>query len=135
MCGQVPGQIILVLGGNDNTAESDFLVLPDFGPSGNDINVRNLQEDVAPVQSCSRTSLIQCQRRIQRGDDSPESWHTRDEVRNLWIAAMNRRLTIDRMLVNKYRYGAKALKKVIVLSTRLKGALLDERALPEDWID
>ncbi|PBK66451.1 ribonuclease H-like protein [Armillaria solidipes] len=77
---------------------------------------------------------IRCQRRIQRGDDSPESWHTRDEVHNLWVAAMNRRLTIDRALVNKYRYGTKALKKSMVLST-WEGTLLDEGALPEDWID
>ncbi|KAK0200559.1 hypothetical protein DFS33DRAFT_1267064, partial [Desarmillaria ectypa] len=71
---------------------------------------------------------IRCQRRIQH------NWHTRDEVRNLWIAAMNRSSSIDRVLVNKHRYGAKALEEAMVSST-WKGTFLDERALPEDWID
>ncbi|KAK0446318.1 ribonuclease H-like protein [Armillaria borealis] len=75
-----------------------------------------------------------CQRRIQRGNDAPTTWHTSDEIRNLWVGTMNRRLTVDRMLVNKHRYGSRALKKSMVLST-WKGTLLIERSLPEDWID
>ncbi len=77
---------------------------------------------------------VRCQRRIQRGDDAPTTWHTSDEIRNLWVDTMNRRLTVDRMLVNKHRYGSRALKKSMILST-WKGTLLNERSLPEDWID
>ncbi len=77
---------------------------------------------------------IRCQQRIQRGDDASMSWHTRDEVRNLWLAALNKRLTIDHVLVNNHKYGTKALKKVMVLLT-WRGTLLNERALPEDWTD
>ncbi|KAK0452739.1 uncharacterized protein EV420DRAFT_1273683 [Desarmillaria tabescens] len=77
---------------------------------------------------------IRCQRRIQRGDDDPSGWHTREEIRGLWITAMNRRLMIDRMLVDKRRYGSKALTKAVVLAM-WKGTLLNEKALPEDWLD
>ncbi|KAK0433141.1 hypothetical protein EV421DRAFT_1690382, partial [Armillaria borealis] len=63
-----------------------------------------------------------------------ESWHTKDEIWNLWINAMNKRLTIDRVLVNKRRYDSRALKKAVVLST-WRGTLLNEKALPEDWLD
>ncbi|KAK0470098.1 uncharacterized protein EV420DRAFT_1616459 [Desarmillaria tabescens] len=77
---------------------------------------------------------IRCQRRIQRDDNDPASWHTKDEIRNLWVDAMNRRLTIDCAMVNKYKYGSRALKKATVLST-WRGTLLNEKALPEDWID
>ncbi|KAK0438285.1 hypothetical protein EV421DRAFT_1891991 [Armillaria borealis] len=77
---------------------------------------------------------IRCQRRIQRGDDTPEKWHTDDEIQNMWIDVMNKRLPIDRLLVNSSRYGSKALKKKTVLST-WRGTLDNEKALPEDWTD
>ncbi|PBK85248.1 hypothetical protein ARMGADRAFT_942345 [Armillaria gallica] len=77
---------------------------------------------------------IRCQQRIQQGDNDPTSWHARDEVRNLWLTALNKRLMIDCVLVNKHKYGTKALKKAMVLLT-WRGTLLNERALPEDWTD
>ncbi len=61
-------------------------------------------------------------------------WHTLDEVRNLWIEAINKRLTTDRLLANKKRYGARAMAKAKVLLT-WKGTLRDEKSLPEDWTD
>ncbi|KAK0495053.1 ribonuclease H-like protein [Armillaria luteobubalina] len=76
---------------------------------------------------------IRCQRRIQQGDDDPTKWHSEEQVWNLWIEAMNKRLTIDRLLVNKLRYGSKAMTKTKVLST-WRGTLHDEKSLPEDWI-
>ncbi|KAK0455780.1 uncharacterized protein EV420DRAFT_1692604 [Desarmillaria tabescens] len=75
---------------------------------------------------------IQCQRRIQRGDDDTTKWHTRDEVRSLWTDAMNRRLMIDCLLSNRCKYGSKALKKKTILAT-WRGTLYNEKALPEDW--
>ncbi|KAK0201490.1 hypothetical protein DFS33DRAFT_1375104 [Desarmillaria ectypa] len=69
-----------------------------------------------------------------RGDDNPMKWHTKVEVGRLWIDAINRRLTIDRLLVNKYKYGSRALTKATVLST-WKDTLLGKNGLPEDWID
>ncbi|PBK61109.1 hypothetical protein ARMSODRAFT_840617, partial [Armillaria solidipes] len=48
---------------------------------------------------------------------------------------INQRLTIDRVLVNKHRYGSRVLKKAVVLST-WRGTLLNEKALPaKDWLD
>ncbi|KAK0429536.1 hypothetical protein EV421DRAFT_1893837 [Armillaria borealis] len=61
-------------------------------------------------------------------------WHSEEEVRNLWIDAMNKRLTVDRLLVNKHKYGTRAMKKTKILST-WKGTLHNETALPDDWID
>ncbi|KAK0496498.1 hypothetical protein EDD18DRAFT_1309569 [Armillaria luteobubalina] len=69
---------------------------------------------------------INCQRRIQQGDDDPTKWHSEEQ-------AMNKRLTIDRLLVNKLQYGSKAMMKAKVLST-WRGTLHDEKSLLEDWI-
>ncbi|KAK0489651.1 ribonuclease H-like domain-containing protein [Armillaria luteobubalina] len=77
---------------------------------------------------------IHCQRRIQRVESDPSTWHSLDEVRNLWIDTMNKRLMIDRLLVNRQRYDTRALRKVKVLST-WKGTLLNKKSLLEDWID
>ncbi|KAK0486816.1 ribonuclease H-like protein [Armillaria luteobubalina] len=73
-------------------------------------------------------------RHIQHGDDKVKDWHSQEEIRRMWIDKMNQRLTIDRLLVNRCRYGSKALTKALVLST-WRGTLLNERSLPEDWID
>ncbi|KAK0450448.1 uncharacterized protein EV420DRAFT_1622013 [Desarmillaria tabescens] len=77
---------------------------------------------------------IQCQPRIQRGDEDPMQWHTEDEIQNLWIDAMNKRLTVDQLLANRKKYGLRAMAKAKVLAT-WKGTLQDEKSLPEDWID
>ncbi|KAK0222652.1 hypothetical protein EDD85DRAFT_923732 [Armillaria nabsnona] len=77
---------------------------------------------------------IRCQRRIQRGDDDQSRWHSEEEVRNLWIDAMNKRLMVDCLLVNKHKYGTRAMRKAKILST-WKSTLHNETALPDDWID
>ncbi|KAK0473530.1 ribonuclease H-like protein [Armillaria luteobubalina] len=59
-------------------------------------------------------------------------WKIHYEVHNMWIDTLNKRLTIDHLLVNRQRYGSKALMKAKVLST-WRGTLLDEKSLPEDW--
>ncbi|KAK0202065.1 hypothetical protein DFS33DRAFT_1351818 [Desarmillaria ectypa] len=51
---------------------------------------------------------------------------TREEVQNMWTDAINRSLTIDRLLANKSKYGAKALKKATILLT-WRGTLSDEK--------
>ncbi|KAK0504433.1 hypothetical protein EDD18DRAFT_1306014 [Armillaria luteobubalina] len=75
---------------------------------------------------------IRCQRRIQRGDDNPAKWHTNEEIQNWWTSTMNQRLTIDCLLTNSLKYGKKAIKKQAVIMT-WKGAVYNEKALPEDW--
>ncbi|PBK83350.1 hypothetical protein ARMGADRAFT_945005, partial [Armillaria gallica] len=60
---------------------------------------------------------IRCQCHIQRGDDNPAEWHTNEEVQNMWMDAMNRRLTIDHLLTNRHKYDKKALKKKMILRT------------------
>ncbi|PBK88648.1 hypothetical protein ARMGADRAFT_1054899 [Armillaria gallica] len=72
-------------------------------------------------------------RRIARGDDTPEKWHTEDEIRNVWLKTVNQRLMLDRLAANPRKYGTKATKKTIVLKTR-SGVLENEVLLPEDWI-
>lgn len=63
--------------------------------------------------------------------EDPARWHTKDEVLNLWIDAVNKWLTIDRLLVNKKRYDSRAITKAKVMSTWM-GTLRDEKSLPED---
>ncbi len=38
---------------------------------------------------------IRSQQLIQRGNSDPTKWHTNEEVRNMWVDAMNWRLTMD----------------------------------------
>ncbi|KAK0209799.1 hypothetical protein IW262DRAFT_1281216, partial [Armillaria fumosa] len=69
--------------------------------------------------------------RIQQSDEDVEKWHSCEEIKRMWLDAMNHRLTIDQLLVNKCRFGLKALTKVLVLSM-WRGTLYNERSLPED---
>ena len=54
------------------------------------------------------------------------------EISNRWVHALNVRLGIDCLLINKAKYGSRALKKSLVLKT-WTGILRDEDRLPSDW--
>ncbi|KAK0486788.1 hypothetical protein EDD18DRAFT_1082654 [Armillaria luteobubalina] len=77
---------------------------------------------------------IHCQRRMQRVESNPSTWHSQDEIRNLWVNALNKRLMVDHLLVNRRKYGTRAMTKTKVLST-WRGTLLNEKLLPVDWLD
>ena len=71
------------------------------------------------------------ERRI-RDNDTTEQEATDSEIRNRWRKAINKRLTIDRVLTNNSRFGKRALEKKLVRST-WKRCLNREEELPEDW--
>jgi hypothetical protein len=75
---------------------------------------------------------LRCERRI-RNEDNPESPYTTSEITNRWLTMMNQRLTLDRLMTNRNRYGKRALKSGVVLST-WSNVLLDEENLPRNWI-
>ena len=69
------------------------------------------------------------ERRI-RDDEGPVQ--TATETRNRWTYAINKRLTIDRMLTKKTRFKKKALDEKLVRSTWRK-CLKNEEDLPANW--
>ncbi|KII84249.1 hypothetical protein PLICRDRAFT_118018, partial [Plicaturopsis crispa FD-325 SS-3] len=75
---------------------------------------------------------IRCERRISREDD-PQQYHSKAEVHNRWIHAMNTRLTLDRAMTDRKKHGNKALAVQVVLNT-WSGTLMNEDALPDNWI-
>jgi ribonuclease HI/exonuclease III len=75
---------------------------------------------------------IRCEQRIGNADN-PEATHAEAEIHNRWVATMDRRLTLERLMTNKTRYGKKALKQKVVLQT-WEGVLHDRESLPENWI-
>ncbi|KII84387.1 hypothetical protein PLICRDRAFT_74436, partial [Plicaturopsis crispa FD-325 SS-3] len=75
---------------------------------------------------------IRCERRISREDD-PQQYHSKAEIHNRWLHAINTRLTLDRAMTDRKKYGNKALPSQMVLNT-WSGTLMNEDALPDDWI-
>ncbi|KAJ7093650.1 hypothetical protein C8R43DRAFT_908052 [Mycena crocata] len=71
---------------------------------------------------------IRCERLISR-----KSLHCEMEIHNRWIACINKRLKIDRLLTDSSRYGSRALNTNTVLKT-WDGVLMDNKNLPENWI-
>lgn len=70
-----------------------------------------------------------CQKVFKLGEDQN---HTITEIHNRWVAAINSRIKLDKIVTNKHRYGSKAVSKEKVLKT-WSGVLYDEDSLPEDW--
>ncbi|KAJ7679447.1 ribonuclease H-like protein [Mycena polygramma] len=66
--------------------------------------------------------------RVINGKDAS----TITKIRNRWSHALNVRIGIDCLQINKAKYGAKALKKSLVLKT-WAGSLQNEDRLPADW--
>jgi hypothetical protein len=75
---------------------------------------------------------LRCERRI-KNNDIPEDVYTTVEIRNRWHAMINQRLTLNKLMTDKKRYGKRALKPGIVLST-WSNTLLNEENLPRNWI-
>jgi hypothetical protein len=75
---------------------------------------------------------LRCERRIGNGDD-PEKFHSTSEIKNRWLSMINLRLTHDRLMADRNRYGKKALKTGVVLNT-WPHVLLNVESLPRNWI-
>ncbi|KIJ06161.1 hypothetical protein PAXINDRAFT_92421 [Paxillus involutus ATCC 200175] len=75
---------------------------------------------------------LRCERAIKLEGDTSK-FHTREEIQNRWIFAMNSRLKMDMLLTDRARYGKKAIPQKTVLQT-WSGVLLDEDNLPDNWI-
>lgn len=69
---------------------------------------------------------------IDRTSDDQERAITRQEAVGALEKILNRRLSDDKQLTNKFKYGNRALSRVIVASTWC-GVLLNEANLPSDW--
>ena len=69
------------------------------------------------------------ERRIQQEDRLAQS---ESEVRNRWTYAINKRLTLDRMLTNAARFKSAAVKDKLVKAT-WTNCLKDEEDLPPNW--
>src|SRR4051794_23094901 len=53
---------------------------------------------------------LRCEWKIERGED-PTKLHTKPEIHNKWLATINKRLLMDKLSTNKFRYGTKAIDK------------------------
>jgi hypothetical protein len=75
---------------------------------------------------------LRCERRITH-NDSPVGQLTPAKIHNRWLQIINSRLTMDRILTDKWRYGKKALRTKTVLDT-WDEVLWDRTHLPNNWI-
>ncbi|KAI9060720.1 ribonuclease H-like protein [Trametes sanguinea] len=82
-------------------------------------------------ETCHLVWKIRCERVIGR-DGSPDLYHSNAELRQRLLAAVDRRLQIDRQLARS-SVRAVRLERALVLDT-WRGVLEDERSLPDDWI-
>ena len=69
------------------------------------------------------------ERRI-RDEDGPAQ--SEEEVRNRWISAINKRLTLDRILTKEARFKSNAIKGKLVKAT-WANCLKEEENLPANW--
>jgi exonuclease III len=70
--------------------------------------------------------------RLERVIPGKDETQTDAEIEARWYKTMNARLSLDRELSNKRKYGKKAIKKRYVLDT-WAGTLEREEELPRDW--
>ena len=75
---------------------------------------------------------LRCERRISNEDD-PEKYHSETEIHNRWVATVNNRLNMDKLMTNKKKYGKKALKAGTVIQTWM-GTLHNEENLLDNWL-
>ncbi|KZV95713.1 hypothetical protein EXIGLDRAFT_610125 [Exidia glandulosa HHB12029] len=75
---------------------------------------------------------LRCERRIEHEDDLDNS-PSREEITGRWQMAINARVSHDRHLTNKRRYGRKALDEDLVLKT-WDGLLELPENVPANWI-
>ena len=59
---------------------------------------------------------LRCKWKIQK-DSNPQALHSRTEITNRWLHAINLRLRFDCLLTNRKRYGPKAHSVAVVCRT------------------
>jgi hypothetical protein len=69
---------------------------------------------------------------VPQGND-PQPKHSEDEIHNRWVAKINHRLSIDKMLSSESRFEKKAIPVQLVIDT-WKGTLAEEQTLPNNWV-
>ncbi|KAJ7832366.1 hypothetical protein B0H13DRAFT_1654228 [Mycena leptocephala] len=62
----------------------------------------------------------------------PDRIQSTSGFHNQWLKVINVVLTQDRLLTDRIKFGPLALKKQLVLNTRI-GVSMDKDSLPEDW--
>jgi len=75
---------------------------------------------------------IRCKWKISEGAE-PDKILSDDAVRTMWLKTINRRLQIEMLQTDKYRYGSKALKSTLVEKTWW-GVLQNQELLNDDWL-
>ncbi|KAG1882495.1 hypothetical protein F4604DRAFT_1879514 [Suillus subluteus] len=75
---------------------------------------------------------LRCKRTI-KFEGIKEKFHSKTEIYNRWVHAINIRLKFNHLLTNSMRYRKKALKVETVLKT-WSGILLNEENLLDNWV-
>jgi hypothetical protein len=104
--------------------------------AGHDENVRltgaNHLYAILLSESAHQIWRARCKWRIS-DEASLEKIPTEQELRASWIRNLNRRLQLERLMTDKFRYGRKALKRKLVEETWW-GVLRDQESLQDDWL-
>lgn len=74
---------------------------------------------------------LRCERTIQR-TNTPEDWHSTQEIEQRWRNAINKRLQLDKIMCDKH-YGKRVLSHHRVIAT-WRATLANESSLPENWL-
>jgi len=83
-------------------------------------------------ESAHQIWRTRCKWRIS-DEASLEKIPTEQEIRASWVKNLNRRLQLERLMTDKYRYGPKALKPKLVEKTWW-GVLRNQESLQDDWL-
>ena len=105
--------------------------LASFNTNGKPDTSKNRLYSIIVSETAFLIWKLRNERRI-RDEDSQEHGNIATETTNRWINAINKRLTIDRLLTNDKRFGKRALNKKLVKST-WRGCVKNEENLPTNW--
>jgi ribonuclease HI len=83
-------------------------------------------------ESAHQIWRARCKWRIS-DEASLEKIPTEQEIRANWLKNLNRRLQLEMLMTDKYRYGSRALEPKLVEKTWW-GVLRDQESLQEDWL-
>ncbi|KIM39171.1 hypothetical protein M413DRAFT_419656, partial [Hebeloma cylindrosporum] len=83
-------------------------------------------------ESAHQIWRMRCKWKIS-DEASLEKIPTEQEIRANWIKNLNRRLQLERLMTNKFKYGSRALKPELVEKTWW-GVLQAQESLANDWL-
>ena len=105
--------------------------LANFNTNGRPDTSKNRLYGIIVSETAFLIWKLRNERRI-RDEDSQEHGNIVTETTNRWINAINKRLTIDRLLTNNKRFGKRALNEKLVKNT-WRGCVKNEEQLPSNW--